>query len=293
MIISVSRRCDIPRFQFDWFMERLDTGFVDVPNPFNRKQLRRVSLSPGDEAEDAQVLIFWTRDPRPILERGTELEERGHRFCVMTTLTTYPALLEPNPPPTEAVIAAMRELSDRFGPKRIIWRYDPVLLSNITDAAFHLRNFKALANSLSGAVSRVIISVYDEYAAAKRRLAALEQGGAFRVLPHYAGEGPGTELLPKLRGELRCMWRTLLARLAETAADAGMTMQSCAEAEDMTNLGIIPGACIDGELIRKLWGIEAAGKDKNQRPHCRCALSADIGSYGPCPAGCVYCYARR
>jgi hypothetical protein len=299
-IISASRRCDIPRFYFDWFMERLDAGFADVPNPFNPRQIRHVSLAP----ENAGVLVFWTRDPRPILARGRELERRGYFYYVMTTLTAYPALLEPDVPAAETVCAALRDLSKETGPGRVIWRYDPILLSTITSEAFHLRMFASLAASLEGAVSRVIISLYDAYGGAKRRIAALEAGGAsdageppFRLLPLYTPEG-----------RARPNVRELLAALARTAARRGMTMQACAEGEDFSPLGIAGGACIDGELIRRLWNIENAGKDRNQRPHCRCAPSVDIGwygtgparnaeaaaaGYGSCPAGCVYCYARR
>jgi hypothetical protein len=81
--------------------------------------------------------------------------------------------------------------------------------------------------------------------------------------------------------------------MAQIARAAGMDIHSCAEAENLEPLGIKPGACIDGALIKELWGIETGGRDRNQRPHCGCAPSVDIGAYGACPAGCVYCYARR
>jgi hypothetical protein len=277
MIISVSRRCDIPRFQFDWFMDRLDAGFAEAVNPFNANQVRRVGLSP----EEAELLVFWTRDPRHLLARAGELERRGCRFYVMVTLTGYPALLEPRMPEAADICAAMRELAERTGPRRTIWRYDPVFLSSQTDESFHRENFSALARRLEGKIQRVIISLYDEYRGAKRRLGALEQSGGFRVLPATDGGG---RLLPQVRG--------LLGDLAKIAGDAGMEIQSCAEAEDLSPLGIAPGACIDGGLIRDLWGIAADVKDRNQRPHCRCAPAVDIGRYGDCPAGCLYCYAR-
>jgi hypothetical protein len=278
MIISASRRCDIPRFQFDWFMERLDTGFVDTVNPFNKNRIRRVSLVP----EEADALVFWTRDPRPILDRSAELEERGWRYYVMTTLTGYPAVLEPRAPPAEAVIAAMEGLAEKYGPGRVVWRYDPLFLSSLTGGEFHLRNFCRLAHALAGTVRRVIISLYDPYRGAERRLSGLEQREALRREPSLDSGG---RLLPEVR--------ELLAALARTARDTGMTIYACAEEEDLAPLGIIKGACIDGGLIKELWGIETGGKDKNQRPRCGCAPSTDIGRYGDCPAGCVYCYARR
>jgi hypothetical protein len=277
MIVSISRRCDIPRFQFDWFMDRLDAGFVEAVNPFNPRQVRRVGLSP----EEAEVLVFWTRDPRPLLARAGELERRGYRFYVMVTLTGYPAILEPRAPEAAAISAAMGELAEKTGPRRVIWRYDPVFLSGMTDIAFHRENFFALARRLRGKIRRVIISLYDEYRGAKRRLGALEQSGGPRVLPAVDGEG---RLLPQVRG--------LLGDLAKIAGDAGMEIQSCAEAENLLPLDIRPGACIDGGLIQEIWGLETGGRDRNQRPRCRCAPAVDIGRYGACPAGCLYCYAQ-
>ncbi|MDR2402822.1 MAG: DUF1848 domain-containing protein [Spirochaetaceae bacterium] len=278
MIISVSRRCDIPRFQFDWFMERLEAGFTDVTNPFNRGQVRRVSLLPGD----ADAFVFWTRDPRPILLRAAELEERGIRYYVMTTLTGYPAVLEPDVPAAEEVIAAMEGLAEKLGPERVVWRYDPIILSSCTDEAFHSRNFRALAEALGASVCRVIVSLYDPYPAAERRLFRLEKTGTLGMMPLYGADG---SLLPRTR--------ELLADLAGIARETGMEIRSCAEGAEFLSLGIEPGACIDGERIRRLWGIEAGGRDTNQRPLCRCAPATDIGRYGPCPAGCAYCYARR
>ncbi|MDR1318086.1 MAG: DUF1848 domain-containing protein [Treponema sp.] len=282
MILSVSRRCDIPRFRFDWFLECLDRGFVDVKNPFNAAQVRRVPLLPAGISSPADVFAFWTRDPGPILSYADELERRGFLFYVMVTVTGYPAVLEPKVPPAGAICGAMRELAGKIGARRVIWRYDPVFLSSVTGEGFHRANFAALARTLKGSVRRVIISLYDEYAGARRRIEALEKTGGLRVLPVTGAEG---RLLPQVR--------ELLGDMARIAGESGMEIQSCAEAEDLSALGIAPGACIDGELIGELWGIEAEGRDKNQRPHCRCAPSVDIGSYGTCAAGCVYCYARR
>ena len=278
MIISASRRCDIPRFRFDWFMQRLEAGYVDVINPFNAAQVRRVSLRP----EDAEFLVFWTRDPRSLL--AAQLDQ--YPFYTMITLTGYPEILEPDVPPAVEIIQAMKAMSEKWGRKRVIWRYDPIFFSSLTDTAFHCRNFAELAAGLSGFVDRVIISVYDEYAGAKRRLSALEKTGV-EVFPHCA---PAGSLLPELKD--------LIAKISLIAAEAGMEMRSCAEADDLSGLGVKPGACIDGELINELLGGKVSlsqinSKDKNQRPDCRCVSSVDIGSYGSCPAGCVYCYAQR
>jgi hypothetical protein len=163
------------------------------------------------------------------------------------------------------------------------------LLTNITDFEFHRRNFSALAAQLNCTVRKVIISVYDEYFRAEKRLLALEQSGKFKKLSHYHTEPAGEKkLLPAVR--------SLLAELSRIAASNGMEIQSCAE-EDLSDCGIRRGACIDAEYLSKLFGQKMpslihAGKDRNQtRPGCLCAKSVDIGSYGPCPAGCAYCYA--
>jgi hypothetical protein len=177
--------------------------------------------------------------------------------------------------------AEAEELAEKTGAPRVIWRYDPVFLSTLTDISFHREKFSALARRLAGKVRRVIISLYDEYRGAARRLGALEQSGGFRALPVRDGKG---RLLPPVRG--------LLGDLARIAGEAGMEIQSCAEAEELAELGIAPGACIDGGLIRELWGLDTGGEDKNQRPRCRCVSAVDIGRYGSCPAGCLYCYAR-
>jgi len=292
MIVSVSRRCDIPRFRFKWFMERIDAGFVEVTNPFNSRQVKRVSLLPEgnldpngsrrevprkadmEPTEGVDVIVFWTRDPRNILANADELTQRGFLFYVMVTVTGYPPELEPDIPEKAAVLAAMKELAGKIGQDRVIWRYDPVILTSVTGEDFHLRNFGAIAQNLAGSVRRVIISMYDEYPSSKRRLEGLEKKGIIRMHNDDTGQ------------------TDLLTGLAKSAVTAGMEIQSCAEKEDYSSLGIKPGACVDPALIGRLWGLDFKGKDKNQRPNCLCCQSVDIGTYGTCDAHCVYCYAR-
>jgi hypothetical protein len=281
MIVSVSRRCDIPRYQFKWFMERLDDGFCEIANPFNPKQIKRVSLlpsqgmNPDDALDSVEAFVFWTREPENILANADELEKQGFRFYVMVTVTGYPAELEPDMPGTSKVLTAMKKLAQEIGQDRVIWRYDPVILTSITDEDFHRKNFSLLAQELAGSVRRVIISVYDEYAAAKKRLELKEKAGVLQRL------------------ETRDTLPQLFSGFAKSAQAAGMEIQSCAEKEDFSSFGIKGGACIDAVLINKLWGLELDGKDKNQRPYCLCCKSVDIGVYGTCNAHCIYCYASR
>jgi len=300
MIVSVSRRSDIPRFAFDWFLEKLDAGFVEVPNPFNFHQKRRVSLLPSihepvqdknpveNQEDRAELFAFWTRDPASILEHADELGERGYRFYVMITLNAYPEILEPNCPSSGTVIQTMRMLADKIGADRVIWRYDPVFLSDKTDYEFHQKNFAALAASLNGVTRRVIVSVYDEYAASERRLLKLEQSGVLKPFAHYESNDGS-----RGKKRLTLQIRQLLAGLSSAARAGGMDIQSCAE-EDLSDLGIRSGACIDGEYILKIFHLKVPEKDSGQkRPYCLCAQSVDIGTYGRCAAGCVYCYGLR
>jgi len=282
MIISVSRRCDIPRFQFDWFLERLNEGFIEIANPYNANQISRVSLL----LNDVDAFAFWTRDPKHILANTDELEKRGYPFYVMVSLTNYPNILEPNMPPAPEVINTIKELSRKIGKDRVIWRYDPIILTSATDVDFHRRNFAALAQNLKGAVNRVIISIYDEYKKAAKRLNELEQAG--KLLMINAGNVNVEDI------NVKNNFHDMLASLAKSAQANSMHIQSCAEKENFSSLGIKPGACVDASLIEKIRGgacAEQTKRDKYQRPFCLCCQSKDIGAYNTCAAHCVYCYA--
>jgi len=223
--------------------------------------------------EGVDAFIFWTRNPLNILINADELEKRGFRYYVMTTITGYPNELEPSMVKTSKALSAMKKLAQKIGPERVIWRYDPILLSSITDEEFHRRNFSSLAQELCGSVRRVIISLYNDYQKSNERIRILEDVGILRMIKNNDNMAD------------------LLSDLAQSAKNAGMEIQSCASAKDYSPYGIKPGACIDRELINNLWGIELSGKDKNQRPDCLCCKSVDIGAYGICTAHCVYCYA--
>jgi len=244
---------------------------VEAANPFNAKQIKHVSLV----KEDVDVFVFWTRDPRHILANADELTQRGYPFYVMVTVTGYPEALEPNQAPVPEVLESMKKLSLKIGQDRVIWRYDPIILSDITNNEFHYNNFRKISQDLSGYVNRVIISIYDEYAKAGKRLNELEREGVLKLLDMNIGSLTG--VLPDIK---------------ECALSANMEIQSCAEKEELLSLGIKPGACIDSGLLQKICGTEIKGKDKHQRPNCLCCKSIDIGVYKTCEANCVYCYAR-
>jgi hypothetical protein len=268
MIVSASRRTDLPAYYPDWLMGRIAAGYCLVRNPYNAKSLRRVSLEP----EDLDLLVLWTRDPRPIMPRLRELDERGLRYYFQVTITGYPPAMEALAPPLGDSICALCELADRVGPGRALWRYDPVILSRDLDADRHRAVFGEIAARLEGRTERVTLSIVDEYAGTRSRLGrAGFPDASFRE----------ADYLP------------LLADLAGIAKARGMRPLACAEKVDLAPLGIEAGACVDSEPAASQRGASAERRDPGQRGACRCAPSVDIGAYGTCPRGCAYCYANR
>jgi hypothetical protein len=269
MIISASRRTDIPAYYSDWFYNRILAGYCTVPNPFNPKQISFVDLRP--EAVDA--IVFWTRNPKPLFKYLSFLDSNGYKYYFQFTLNNYPRILEPFRPGFDLAIRNFKVLSSTIGKGKVIWRYDPILLSDVTPADFHIRNFEKIARELAGFTERVMISLVDEYRKTVRNLKALDIG--------YEG-GVAKE------GEME----KLLKMIAEIATSNGLKIFSCAEPRDFSHLGIFPGKCIDDELIRRELGVEIKYvKDKGQRKTCRCTVSKDIGANETCLMGCKYCYA--
>lgn len=302
MIVSASRRCDIPAYAMDWLMNRVEAGYCLVRNPFDARSLRRVSLLP----EDLDCLVFWTRDPRPLLPRIAELEGRGIPFYVQMTITGYPRSIEPGSPALEDALAAAAALSERIGRRRLAWRYDPIFVAAATgeglDTRFHRENFERIARALEGKTRRVIVSLLDEYRGTRRRLEAAGLRGL--VFGSASGEGKGGGSADEGQGLLFGGTRSLLppqpypellADLARIARGHGLPIQACAEPYELSGLGIEAGACVDSKLVEEISGrrLESlAARDKGQRGACRCAPSVDIGAYGACRAACAYCYAR-
>lgn len=273
MIVSASRRTDLPAFYADWFFERLRRGFCQVANPYNPRQVSRVSLRPGDVA----AFVFWSKNPEPMLDRLDLLEAGGHVYYFLYTLNDYPPLLEPGVPPVAERLITFERLADRLGPARVVWRYDPIVLGGPCTADAHRRCFERLVGRLAGASERVIVSALDFYRKTERRLAALENERSRFVRD------------PWRDGTLR----SLLADLAAMAAARGLQMQACAQPQDLRPLGIAPARCIDPELLARLGRPVPQRKDRGQRPACGCAPSRDIGAPDTCLHGCRYCYATR
>lgn len=275
MIISASRRTDIPAFYAEWFMNRIRAGCCTVPNPYNRKQVTRVSLTP----ENVDAIVFWTRHPRPLLPHLRELDARGYRYYFQYTLLDNPRIFEPQNPAFTTALDTFRALADHVGPERVIWRYDPIVLSSVTGPDFHTITYAHIAAALDGYTQRSVISFVDDYRKIGPRMAALAQQGI--VFTTYDGT-PDAGIDAMLRA------------MVDAATAHGMTLQSCAESRDIARCGIQPGKCIDDNLLRRVFGLDVSRrKDPSQREHCGCVVSRDIGSYDTCLFGCQYCYATN
>lgn len=264
MILSVSRRTDIPNYYCDWFFNRLRERFVYVRNPFNARQVSRIPLKP----ELVDCMVFWTKNPAPMLDRLGGLD--GYEYYFQFTLTGYGRDVEPGLPDKHMeLIPVFKRLSEAVGPKRVVWRYDPIFINERYTVDYHIRAFGEISGALEGLTERVVISFLDPYARIKKWMEGM------KAAP------PDREESERLAGQM-----------AEMAARRGMGIYTCAELADLERFGIRHGCCIDRQLIEELTGSRLkVKKDRNQRAECGCVESVDIGAYHTCRNGCAYCYA--
>ncbi|NVK64605.1 MAG: DUF1848 domain-containing protein [Flavobacteriales bacterium] len=264
MIISASRRTDIPAFYTEWFFNRLKAGFVDVRNPINKNFVSRVPLNP----QDIDCIVLWTKNPKTFIKRLSELNE--YNFYFQFSLNSYDKKLEPSVPRKSELIKTFKLLSEEVGKHRINWRYDPIFYTEEIGHEYHVKYFEKLAQKLHRHTERCTISFLDLYKKTERNL----KGTSARELSEY-------EIL-KLSKELK--------RIAKLY---NLKIETCAEDIDLEEYGISHGKCIDNLLIERIIGGKlSVKKDKNQREACGCIESIDIGAYNTCLHKCLYCYAN-
>jgi len=275
-IISASRRTDIPAFYAEWFMRRVRSGHFYRVNPFNTRQVTGFSLDPGD----VDAFIFWTKDPHPLLRHLAELDNRGYNYYFQFTLNPYDTPFEPNTPPLTERIVTFRKLAEFIGPQRVVWRYDPIILSSITPVEYHLQMAGRIASALAGSTESLVFSFLDFYGKVQGRLKKLQERSGITLADIAA---------PQLRDERE----RLAAGLKSIADRHGLKLLSCSEEVDLAAFGIEHGSCIDGNLIRELTGSSKPfARDRNQRGACGCVESVDMGIYSTCSFNCAYCYAN-
>ncbi len=272
MIVSASRRTDIPAYYGEWLMRRIRAGYCEVANPFNPARVRHVDL----RCESVDCLAFWTRHPKSLYPYLIELDRLGFSYYFTWTVLDYPRYFEPQLPALDTRIRLFKRVSERVGAHRVVWRYDPIVFTGATGPEFHLSAVERLAGRLAPYTHSVVVSIYDHYRKLDSRMAELARRGA-----GLTGFENDAESL-----------RSFMRELAAIAASHGLAIRSCAEDHDLAGTGIAEGACIDAERIARVTGRRAElSKDPGQRRLCNCVQSVDIGAYDTCPAGCVYCYA--
>lgn len=263
MIISASRRTDIPAFYGDWLVKRLQAGFVLVANPYNSKQISRISLQPAE----VDCLVLWSKDFRPLLKHIDILKQYSCLFHF--TINAYGVEIEPGTAEKQLeLMTCLQTLAEEFGKETVIWRYDPIIISQKYNLDFHCRVFEELCSNLANNCRHCVISFLDEYKSVSKKLQLL-----------------------KLRAPEKWEEDYLAEHFHKIAMDNNLLIKACAE-RDLSKWQIQPSACIDQSVIEEIIGNKIkCKKTKPERELCNCCYSRDIGRYGTCQHGCVYCYA--
>lgn len=265
MILSVSRRTDIPAFYSEWFINRVREGFVMVRNPMNYHSISKVDISPNI----VDCIVFWSKNPQPLFKHLDELD-KNYKFYFQYTINAYDKDLEPHLPSLDERINNFIFLSKRYGKENVIWRYDPIMITQKYDIEWHTKNFEYIANKLKGYTKSCIFSYLDVYDKNKNNLSMLGM------------QELNQDVMIKIAEKIKPI-----------ADKNGIELKTCSEDINLTGLGIKKSCCIDPNLITEIVGCNIkAIKDKNQRESCGCVESIDIGQYNTCMHGCVYCYAN-
>lgn len=276
LIISASRATDIPAFYTDWFFRRLEKGYVRWRNPFSGQD-SYVSFG------NTRFIVFWSKNPAPLIPYLPILKERGIGGYIQFTLNDYEGEeLEPNVPPVAQRIDTFRRLVDALGAGAVVWRFDPLILTDKINIDTLLEKIARIANAVRGYTEKLVFSFADieSYKKVSRNLR--QYGINYREWD----EESMREFASRLATMNRDNWNFRLA--------------TCAERIDLSEYGIEHNRCIDPELISRLAPEDAilqnflynAKTDNGQRKACGCILSKDIGAYNTCPHGCLYCYAN-
>jgi len=267
MIISASRRTDIPAFFGSWFFQRIKEGFVYVRNPMNINQISKIELSP----DNVECIVFWTKNPdKNFIDNLRTLDDKGYKYYFQFTLTPYNQNVEHNLLPKEKIMDTFFSLSDKIGKEKVIWRYDPILITGDISVDSHIELFDFYSKKISPYTNKCIISFLDLYPKINKRL---------------------------LKNNIKTLTDQQILDIAknirEVSNKLNLKIESCCEDIDLSSFDIKHGHCIDGELINSITGKRYSfNKDKTQRQICGCITSIDIGAYNTCRNGCQYCYAN-
>jgi hypothetical protein len=281
IVISASRRTDIPAFYMPWFMAQIKRGVFEVINPFNR-QARKIPATPAD----VHTIVFWSKDFALFLKEshGEKLQQAGYHLFFNFTINSKAPLLEPCVPPLKIRLKQLEQLCNRFGASAINWRFDPICFFKARNGALqdNLHDLKRIAEKAAECgVERCITSFLDFYPKIEKRIADL---------PDFSFCDP----------PLKAKTETIL-KIEHLLSAYPISLKLCCEKEVMDALpedsSVTESSCIPNDLLVKLFGGNLSlKKDTGQRIRkgCGCKLSVDIGSYHhhPCFHNCLFCYAN-
>lgn len=307
VIISASRSTDIPAFYAKWFINRLKAGYCVWYNPFNQKPMY-ISFA------KTKAVVFWTKNPEPLIPYLPELDKRGIHYYFQVTLNDYVNEgFEPNVGSVEHRVAVFKRLSDQIGKEKVIWRFDPLIVTPNLTVRQLLTKVYHVGNQLKGYTDKLVFSFIDVRAYRKVQNNLIKETSFFTRDTVDSAEPSGNYLEKLVDG---------LAKLRDHWKSEGwnITLATCGESIDLEKYGVKHNRCIDGELMERLFpedkelvyylrtgklpqpnlfgGIPEIPpdrkdlKDKGQRKVCGCMISKDIGMYNTCRHFCVYCYAN-
>jgi hypothetical protein len=266
MILSASRRTDIPAFFGDWFMNRLAEKKVLVRNPMNPHTITEIPLEP----DLIECIVFWSKNPESFLKHLPVIDKMGYRYYFQFTVTTYDATIERNIDKTN-IIKTFSNLSEYLGKEKVIWRYDPIFINDTFTLNFHIENFESLCNQLHKYTEKCVISFIDKYSFLNDEFKR-----------HNIHELSNDEI------------ENLAGSFSTISQKYNVTLATCSEKINLSQYGIAHNKCIDDDLIERLFNLKLkTKKDPSQRLECGCRVSRDIGAYNTCLHDCIYCYAKR
>ena len=292
IIISASRSTDIPTFYSDWFISRWEAGYIKWTNPFNGQPLY-VSF------KNTRLVVFWTKNPRPMFKHLDYLDKNIPNYYFQFSLNDYnKEKYEAKVPSVESRIKTFKELSQRLGKKRVVWRYDPLILTKDIDVNELLRRVKNIGNQIHEFTEKLVFSFVDIDIYKK-----VENNLKKEDVPYIEWTTQNMEEFAKGISQINKDW--------------GLQLGTCSEKIDLDKYGIVHNKCIDDDLMIDLFshdsqlmdflGVEIKQpdlfsdgeiiktrnlKDKGQREDCGCIMAKDIGQYNTCPHECNYCYAN-
>ena len=253
-VISVSRREDIPAFRSDFLIKGIEKGYVNMINPFSGSDYRI-------NFDKVKLAVFWTKNPKPMIKY---LDKLPFKYYFQFTLNGYPEY-ELKVPPIKERIETFKELSNKIGKEKVIWRFDPIIISDKVSEDILLKRIEKIGNEIHNYTEKLVFSYIDPY----KKL-----GNQFKEIPDDVKVRVAKQIV-----EFNKSWKLKLA--------------TCAEVIKLDK--VEHNKCVDPELIERICGKQrwlTDTKDKNQRTECGCSQSTDVGSFKICKHRCLYCYAQ-